>query len=165
MYEKIKEVEVDTIVAISRGGLVVSRILSDFLNKPISSITITSYENLDKVKEPFIDETPSKLFKHESILIVDEVSDTGKTFERATNYFKNFPVKHIYTAAPYIKPKTQFTPNFWVKKLDAWIVFPYEVRETAEAFQKIFIDSEKTQQKLTEVGLASWETEQFIKAQ
>ena len=164
MYSKLKTVDVDTIVAISRGGLVISRILSDFLSKPISHITISSYESLNKTKEPFIDEAPSKLFKNESILIVDEVSDTGKTFERAVSYFKNFPVKKIYTASPYIKPQTQFTPDFWVKKLEAWIVFPYEIRETVEAFQKIFTAPGKAQEKLIEVGLDNWETDQFTEA-
>ena len=154
---------IDTIVAISRGGLVFARILSDLLNKPISHITITSYDDLQKTKVPFIDETPSKMFRGESILIVDEICDTGKTFERAKSYFENFPLRKIFTATPYLKPHATFVPDFWVKKVEGWIVFPYELRETAEAIQKMTGDREKTVERLTAIGFEEWETEAVVK--
>ena len=155
---------IDTIVAISRGGLVFARILSDLLKKPISHITITSYDDLQKTREPFIDETPSKMFRGESILIVDEICDTGKTFVRAKSYFENFPLRAIFTATPYLKPRATFIPNFWVKKIDGWIVFPYELRETAEAIQKMTGDREKTAERLKAIGLEEWEIREVIDA-
>lgn len=150
-------IKIDKIVAISRGGLVPARILSDSLSVPISHITISSYSNLKQEKEPFIDEAPAKTFTGETVLIVDEVCDTGKTFERALSYFQNFSLKKIYTLAPYTKSHRTHTPDFSSVNIDSWIVFPYDIRETTEAFSKMYKDPSVVRQKLLEVGFNEWE--------
>jgi len=157
--KKIKESKerIDRIIAISRGGLIPARILSDFLKLPISNIVISSYSNLKQLKEPEIIEVANLDLKEQTILIVDEVSDTGKTFIRALKYFKNHPIKKIITASPYIKPKTKFVPNFYLNVIDAWIVFPYDLRETYEAFLKEEKDKKKSIEKLKKVGFFWWE--------
>ena len=157
---KQKKIKVDKIVAISRGGLVPARILSDSLSVPISHITISSYKGTKQTNEPFIDETPMKNFRGETILIVDEVCDTGKTFERALSYFRNFSVKKIYTAAPYTKSHRTFDPDFATKNIDAWIIFPYDIRETTETFRDIYKDETKVRKQLLEVGFEEWELEE-----
>lgn len=154
LEEKLK---IDRIVAISRGGLVPARILSDCLKLPISNIVISSYFNLKQLKEPEIIEVAPFSWHNENLLIIDEVSDTGKTFKRALRYFKNKPTGKIYTAAPYIKPKTSFIPDFYSKIIDAWIVFPYDLRETYEAFLKEEKDKNKALEKLKRVGFVKWE--------
>ena len=89
LYPKIKDLQIDRLVSISQGGNVVSRIVSDLLGSlPISHITITSYEHTKKLRTPIITEEPTVSFKDMTTLIVDEVSDTGDTFDIATNYFK-----------------------------------------------------------------------------
>lgn len=157
--EKIlnKRINFDRIIAISRGGLIPARILSDFLQLPISNIVISSYKNMKQLKEPEILEVAKINLKNQKILIVDEVSDSGKTFHRALNYFKNKPLKKIFTASPYIKPKTSFIPDFYLKVIDAWIVFPYDLRETYTAFLKQEKNKEKAIKKLKEIGFKNWE--------
>lgn len=164
LAKKIKEKNIifDKIVAIARGGLVISRILSDLLDLPISNIVISSYKDLKQKKEPEIIEESTANFDNKNILIVDEVSDTGKTFRRALSYFKTKNLKKIYTASPYIKPKTSFIPDFWVKKIDAWIVFPYDIRETYEAFIKQFKSPKEAKEMMKKLGFKDWELE-FIK--
>lgn len=157
--EKIlrEKVNFTRIVAISRGGLIPARILSDFLQLPISNIVISSYKNLKQLKEPEIIEVGNFNLKNQTILIVDEVSDTGKTFKRALKYFQNQPLKKIFTACPYIKPKTNFIPDFYLKVIDAWIVFPYDLRETYTAFLKQEKNKNKAIKKLKEVGFEDGE--------
>ena len=159
---KIKHIKFDKIVAISRGGLVVARIFSDLLSTPISHITIESYRDLKQKKHTLITETPSTNFNHQTILIVDEIADSGRTFKRASSYFKNFLIKKVYTLAIYVKSHTKPLPHFWSKKIDAWIIFPYEIRETYDAFLKIFKSKEKTRMKLSEIGFKKWEIESII---
>jgi hypoxanthine phosphoribosyltransferase len=162
--KKIQEskVKINRLIAISRGGLIPARILSDFLQLPISNIVISSYTNLKQLKEPEIIEVSKIDLKGKSILIVDEVSDTGKTFVRALKYFQERPVKNILTCAPYIKPKTQFIPNFYQETIDAWIVFPYDLKETYEAFLKEEKNKEKAIEKMKKVGFSSFELD-FLK--
>jgi len=157
--KKIKEskIKIDKLIAISRGGLVPARILSDFLTLPVSNIIISSYINLKQLKEPEIIEVTEVNLKSKSILIVDEVSDTGKTFIRTLNYFKKKSVKNIFTCAPYIKPRTRFVPNFYQRTINAWIVFPYDLRETYEALLKEEKNKEKAEEKLSKIGFKKWE--------
>jgi len=154
---QLKNIQVDKIIAISRGGLVPARIFSDLLSIPVSHITISSYVNLKQQKEPIITEVPSKNFNNKKILIIDEVSDSGKTFKRAFSYFENLNVSKIYTLAPYIKPQTKFEPNFWKEKINAWIIFPYDIQETFNAFLKEEKSKLKAKQKMIKVGFKPWE--------
>lgn len=155
---KLKDVHIDQIVSICRGGDVVSRIFSDLLGTlPISHITLTSYKDLKKQKVPMITEEPQKDMSEKTILIIDEVSDTGQTFEMVVNYFSKRGVKKIYTLAPYIKPHTTFIPDFYHTKVDAWIVFPYDLRETAEGFTKMLGSKNHAREQMKEIGFQDWE--------
>lgn len=162
LSKKLRDVPVDTIVSISRGGLVVARIVSDLLNLPISHITITSYKDFEQRKIPKITETPSTEFYNKTILLIDEVSDSGLTFEHALEYFKKANAKKVYTLAPYIKPKTKYKPDFYLTSINAWIIFPYELRETTDAFIKMFQTKEHTKEKLLQVGFEKWEIDSVL---
>ena len=153
LSKKLKGIKIDKIIAISRGGLVASRILSDLLTVKISHISISSYKNLQQDQEPMISDVPKSNLKGKNILIVDDVSDTGKTLKRAVKYFKDLNVKNIYTTAPYIKPQTIQIPDFWVKKTQSWIIFPYEIKETAKTFVKLYKSKNKAVKKLISLGL------------
>ena len=157
LAQNLLSVKIDKIVAISRGGLVWGRLLSDLLKIPISHITIESYKNLRQEKEAMISEAPSHSFEDKTILIVDEIADSGKTFKRAVSYFQNFPLRKIYLLAPYVKSHSKIKPDFSVHTNDAWIIFPYEIRETYDAFIKLYKSSEKAKKKMLEVGFKNWE--------
>jgi uncharacterized protein len=138
LAEKIKKSgeKFDIIIAISRGGLVLARILSDFLDLPIYNISIESYEEINKAKEPKVtQDIGSAEIKNKKILLVDEICDTGKTFERGVAYL--FSVGNgldrslqVKTACLVLKTHSTFKPDFHEEKIDKWVVFPYEVRET-----------------------------------
>jgi len=155
---KLKDLKIDQIVSVCRGGDVFSRIFSDlFSTTPISHITITSYKDLKQEKMPVITEEPQKNLSDKTILIVDEVSDTGITFDIVKEYFAKRGVKKMYTLSPYIKPKTKHIPDFYLKSIDAWIVFPYDLKETYEGFLKMFGSQEKATEKMKEIGFFDWE--------
>lgn len=156
------ERRITKIVAISRGGLVASRIFSDLLNVPISHITIASYKNLKQEKEPFIDETPSTSFKNDRILLVDEICDTGKTFKRALSYLNNLPIKQVSTLALYTKSQTYPQPDFYAQKIDAWIIFPYELRETYKAFLTLYKTKPAVRKKLLDIGFKTFEVDAIL---
>lgn len=159
LAQKIQDTKVDEIISISRGGMVVSRMLSDFLNLPISHIAIESYVDLQQQKEPIITQVSSREFKGETILLVDELSDSGKTFERGLSYLQELPISKVYTAAPYYKEHTVHLPDFTVKQLDSWIIFPYEVKETQKSFMKEFGSEEKALEMMRTLGFEEWELE------
>ncbi len=157
LAKRLHDLKIDKIVAISRGGLVAARILSDLTTVSISHITISSYKELKHKKEIVIEETPSRSFRNETILLVDEICDTGKTFKRARSYFKNVNVKNIFTLTLYLKPHSTFTPDFWLKKTDVWVVFPYELMETYLSFKKIFKNDVRAKKQLLTIGFSKSE--------
>lgn len=120
----------DLIVAIARGGMSIAHILSDFLQLPVATFTVSSYKDMKQNKLSNIDYHVGGSLKNKHILLVDDNADTGKTFIRGIEHLKEMGALSIQTASPLIKPWTKHLPDFYVKKTDRWIIFPYEVRET-----------------------------------
>lgn len=146
LSEKIQDEgrKLDLIVGIARGGLTIAHIASDFLKLPVASFTISSYKDLKQVKLSDIAYHVGGDLKDKNILLIDDVSDTGKTFIRGAKYLREMGAASITTASPFIKPWTKYMPDFYVKKVDEWIVFPYDMRETVEAIQSNLLKDGKT---------------------
>ena len=123
----------EVIVAIARGGWVVGRILSDILGvKKVAGITIKFYKAVEKrEKEPEIYQSLNIDVKGKRVLLVDDIVDTGKTLSKALQHVKE---RHaiVKTATPYVKPHTEMWPDYYVRVVDKWVVFPYEYFETLE---------------------------------
>ena len=71
-----------------------------------------------------------------SLLLVDDIFDSGRSIEAAINTIKskmrlNTP-SNIKVATVLYKPqnnKTDITPDYYVGETDKWVVFPHEVEE------------------------------------
>jgi len=160
LYQKIKNLHFDRILCVSRGGLVWSRMFSDLLgNLPVSNLSIESYTVFEQQKQTRITEKPQKKFKNEIILAVDEIFDTGKTLKTIIDYLRSLNLKKFYILAPYIKSHTSPLPDFYLKKVDAWVIFPYELQETYTAFLKIYKTAKKAKQILQKYGFDQWKIE------
>jgi len=171
-FELAKKIQRDScrfnqIVAISRGGLVAARILSDLLNLPISSFTIQAYSTIGQIKKTKITEKLSVNLKGQNILLVDEISDSGRTLKRAITYLKNFQPKKIITAALFYKPGTLIKPDYYFKQVSQWIIFPYEIRETIQQLTHLWqqkgLKLEEIKRRLLKIGFKRKEIELFIK--
>lgn len=146
LTEKIqkKNLKLDLIVGIARGGLTIAHVASDFLRLPVASFTISSYKDLKQQELSDISFHVGGDLKNKNILLIDDVSDTGKTFVRGIKYLTELGAANIVTASPFIKPWTKYHPEFYVKSVDDWIVFPYDMRETVEAIQTNLLKDGKT---------------------
>ena len=70
------------------------------------------------------------------ILLCDDLSDTGITFNKSINWLKKYePIKNkiedIKTATLWKKQKSTFNPDYCAVTLEAnpWIVQPFEIYE------------------------------------
>ncbi len=143
---------IDEIVAIARGGLSLGLILTDFLQKPISTITIQSYTDIKKQGLVQITSKLGKPIRGKHILLVDDIADSGKTFHRAIQYLQEFKPSTITTATLFYKPHSSFKPNFFAKETTAWILLPHEVTEWVKTFT----------QKMESKGKSKAEIQQFL---
>ena len=100
VYESNFEENELLIVGIQTAGNQLAALLIEEL-RAISPLTLTHVTlTLDK-KNPRNSiqcTTPSSSFENQSIVIVDDVLNTGSTLIYAVNYFLQFPVKQIKTA-------------------------------------------------------------------
>lgn len=155
----------DIIVAIARGGLTISHVLSDFLELPVASFTVQSYKNYVEQGELKITYELGGDLRGKSVLLVDDVADSGQTFLRAIEHLKLNGATTIVTAAPYYKPKSIYKPDFFVTKTRDWIIFPFDMRESVRAISAELREKEWTpgaiRQELQRMGIPKLYTTRF----
>jgi len=131
----IKEgIEYDVLVGISRGGLIPTRLLSDFLRiedvRIIRSIYYTGTG--ERLEKPIADMSTLGEVDKLMVLIVDDVADTGNTLALIRDEIKKNGAKEVDIATLYVKPWRKINVKFFAKETDKWIVFPWEIREVLE---------------------------------
>ena len=126
---KQKKVRPDLIIAVSRGGLIPGRILSSYLkNKNLSVIRVRFYAGQgERTKRPIIIEEATVDVKGKTLLVVDDVLETGKTLELVKKYFSERGARQVYLAVLIQKKRKQkVSPDFFSRTSDKWIVYPWE---------------------------------------
>ena len=124
---------VDAIIGVGRGGLIPATLLSYKLNvKVINNFQTQSYDDRN-IPEAFkLWQTPEDHFVNtfsgnKTILVVDDLSDRGKTLDFIKRYFTHKNVNLRFVTL-YIKKGTSFVPNLYVREYstEEWLVFPWE---------------------------------------
>lgn len=114
MVEKILSSQHDFVAVhgLPRGGSSIAVHLSHFLKLPMV-INLTHFKNE---------------FPNGKLLVVDDIIDSGKTFER---FLEIAELKHIpfETAVLFYKPHSSYTPDYFIEETIDWIVFPWEPME------------------------------------
>lgn len=117
---------IDCIVAIARGGLVPAAIIANALNiRDVRSIAVSSYSGDTRVAEPRLEVDSGTRFvlNSRSVLFVDDIVDSGKTYEL---FEHSFPA--AYFASTVVRHSSSSFPDFYGHcfKTSDWIVFPWE---------------------------------------
>jgi xanthine phosphoribosyltransferase len=116
------------IVCITRGGLVPAAIISRELGiRVIETVSVASYHDYTSQGELNVlkEVTPSLTENDgENVLIVDDLTDTGKT---AAVVRAMLPKAHF--AAVYAKPKGKSMVDTYITEVsqDTWIYFPWDM--------------------------------------
>ena len=118
---------ISVIIPIARGGLTFSHKLGEVLNiRNISSINAISYNGDKKLNNIKVFGEPN-LLNLKTALIVDDISDSGRTLKTVVAFLKaKYPDINIFTATIFINPKTEFIPDFYLHKTEKWINFFWE---------------------------------------
>jgi len=159
----------DILVAVARGGWVIARIVSDTLNiDQVTDIHVSFYTDIAKTKkEPIILEEIGKDVSSKRVLVVDDVSDTGESLIKVLEYLKTKKPKEVKTATVYIKPWTKYVPDYYIREIDKWIIYPYEVNETIkklkERWSKDGLNDSEIREKLLKIGIPKWQVRTFLK--
>lgn len=127
-------VEIDTIIGILRGGWVPAQLLSDYLGvRSVGTLEIKFYKSVGETSEkPVVTQPLIVGIRDKNVLLVDDVSDTGKTLNVAVNFLSLYGPRKVYTATLYFKPWSMYKPDYYAYETDAWIIFPWDKAETIE---------------------------------
>lgn len=121
----------DTIVAISRGGLVPAKLFSDALDvRDLRVIRLSFYETTGKrMDEPrLVDPLPGSI-DGRNVLLVDDISDSGESFKAAIAHLLEHNPASVKTASIHMREGSPFKPDFFFQSNDKWVVYPWEKRE------------------------------------
>jgi hypothetical protein len=119
----LKNEKFDIVVGLSRGGLIPAVMFSHTFNIPMISFNPHLLHVNGSPRAPInLDISPAIIRR---ILIIDDISDSGKTLNKSIKFFENcgFIVK---TATVYTNEKTCCIPNFTLCTMNNWVTFPYE---------------------------------------
>jgi len=129
--------EPDVIVGILRGGIVPARIIADRLGiEEMASMEIKLYKGVGiRGERPYLRQPPTLPLENKKVLVVDDISDTGLTLQFAVEVVRLYMPEEVRTATLYIKPWTDFIPDFYARSTEKWVVFPWERGEFRRAIE------------------------------
>ena len=120
------------IVGVKRGGWVPARVLSDLLEIPqLVTVGVEFYVSVAETrKEPVLTQHVSADVAGKNALLVDDVADTGKSLQFASQHLRQQGARDIRTATLYCKPFSVIKPEYYGKETRRWVVFPWDTKET-----------------------------------
>lgn len=116
----------DLVIGIARGGMPVAMVVADKLGIKVDFLNVKSYTDVGERVRPQILSTITEKIADKRILVVDDLVDGGETMESITEYLSNQNPSSMKTAVLFTKPWSTFVPDYSLKVVDNWIVFPYE---------------------------------------
>ena len=128
----------DVIVGIMRGGWIVAKIVEDLLGaNELGSLEIKFYKGIgEKAERPILTQPLMVSVRDKKVLIIDDVADSGRTLQTATEVVRLCGAREVRTATLYMKPWSIMIPDYYVGTTTSWIVFPWEYGEVLREVAK-----------------------------
>lgn len=123
--------EFDLVVALAKGAWPMSRTLVDYLAMSnLVSLGIRFYSGINqRLSEPEVYQDLPISVKGKKILLFDDVADTGESLLFASDYLLEQGATEVKTATLFFKERSAIIPDFYASLVNAWIIFPFELRE------------------------------------
>lgn len=131
-------VEVDTVVAVARGGFMPARFLCDFLDvSRLLSIKVAHYEAGARSAGGATVEYPlGGNIEGRRVLLVDDVNDSGDTLQAALTHLREQSPAELHSAVLHEKATTTCAADFKAEVIREWrwVLYPWAVVEDAGQF-------------------------------
>jgi len=154
------------IIAVSRGGWLPARVLSDLLETRIGNVSVEYYLGVAETrKAPVLTQNVSVTVAGKKVLVVDDVADSGESLKLVKAHLLQQGAMEVRLAAMYYKPWSIVKPDYYVGETKLWVVFPWETKET---IRRIFEKSRDENTisveiaKLVKAGLPKQLAERFL---
>lgn len=125
LAKELAGIRPDLIVGITRGGLVPAVHLSHALGVPMDTI----YWSTRDSSQAEVNATIMDMINEEkTVVFVDDINDTGTTFEQISNVYDPNGMEQVYMMALIERASSSFSSDGVCLRIDdpRWVVFPWE---------------------------------------
>jgi xanthine phosphoribosyltransferase len=128
LVNKCRIFEPEILLAVARGGLTLSHLMSQALNiRDLYTLNSIHYEGEKKLDTFNIFNIPDLSWANR-VLIVDDIIDSGETMKEILSILKEkFPNIEFKIASLFYKTTALIKPDFSVREANEWIDFFWEV--------------------------------------
>lgn len=126
--QKLIVLKPEIIVSIGKGGSIPGVILAEHYNIKNLNLGLASYSNYEQSEILEYQSIDPSLYRDHKILVVDDLADSGKTFQYVLKKFKQHFCDHVQTASVFFKSNSNYKPDYFAEQVDheKWIVQPWE---------------------------------------
>jgi hypoxanthine phosphoribosyltransferase len=131
----------EIILGISRGGWIPARLLSDMFearylleghktSSILATMQIRFYTGIAETHtKPVIAQDVGVDIFQKTILLIDDLADSGESLQCALDYLKLKDPKEVKIATLLYKPWSKVKPDYFAEEATEWVVFPHEYYE------------------------------------
>jgi len=124
----------DLMLALWRGGAPVGMAVHEFfrykgLEMRHAVLKAESYTGIEERTDPQVEGIDDFLYmlkKDMKVLVVDDISDTGATLKKICELIVS-RTRNVKIATLYMKENGALEPDYFLKKVSGWVVFPHEI--------------------------------------
>jgi hypoxanthine phosphoribosyltransferase len=155
IVEKIGDFKFDCVISVIRGGLVPSRIVADYLS--IKDIFTLKTEHWGITATPdgkaVVTYPIVKDLNGRSVLVVDDITDTGQSLKLAIEATKQKNPKVVRSATFLHINKSEIAPDYYAEEITAdnwkWFIFPWNRKEDLRNLILNCIDGPSTKDRIS----------------
>ena len=116
---KVSQYHPTTVIGLARGGWIPARLICDFLGiTDLLSLKVEHWLQTGKTKDEATIRYPLNVdLSEKKLLIVDDITDTGKSLITATEYLKKLNPAEMRTVTMQYLPKSKFRPNYFSEEV------------------------------------------------
>jgi len=142
--------DVDVVLGVSKGGVVVASKLADLLGVDVDLIQLSHWDFDSRMGSVRLKYFPSMSVRGLRVLLVDDVADTGATLQSAKETVMSLGASEVRTAVlDYKVVSSRYKPSYYAYEWSNWvyIIYPWESAEAyraipAHELRRIFSDIE-----------------------
>lgn len=139
----------DTIVGLARGGWLPARLMCDFLGMTdLVSLKVEHWVETGKTKDEATIRYPLVAnFRGRKILVVDDITDTGKSLIVSTEHLRRLNPEEVRVAVMQYIPESKFRPDYFAEmvKVWTWFIYPWNWIEDTSTLIVRLLGTEKDQ--------------------
>lgn len=142
---QLKDHNITKLVAITRGGLFPTLVISQYLDiRDVSTISIQSYQqDHSHTDVRIINDLPEAVYNCSNVLFIDDLFDSGDTIKLIKQRFPEALTLAVYLKENSTNQSNQQYLDFYGSTIeDRWLVFPYE-KECLEDDQQDDLDEDE----------------------